>query len=477
MPDDTTGGAKARLFDAVERRRDRLTDLSRRIWEEPEVALRETESARRLREALREEGFEVETGVGGMETAFVARYGEGDPTVATMGEFDALPGMSQTATAERDPREPGAPGHGCGHNLFGVGSLGGALAVRDAIERGDCGGTVVYFGTPAEEAGGGKVYMVRDGAFDGVDAVVSWHPGWYNAPGKGSCLAVDAYEVAFEGETSHAAAAPEAGRSALDGVHLLNTGIEFMREHVPEAARIHYVVSEGGGAANVVPAAATTECLVRAPDRAQVERIGGWVRDIAEGAALMSRTDVEVTKTSAMYGVLPNHALADRIRANMDQVHRAGGISLSDDQREFSADLRASLGDVSLGRLPAEYHDEVRNRAMYTEPLDAPDEGTTGSYSTDSGDVSWTVPLGRFTAATWPVGTPAHSWQAVAAGRDLGTEGALFAAKTIAATLYDLLVDGELRTAARAEFDDRTGERGYDCGLPADANPYELVSR
>lgn len=463
------------VFETVEAERERFEALAREIWADPEVALQEHESAARIQDVLREEGFEVETGVAGIETAFVARYGDDDPVVGTMGEYDALPGMSQAATAEPEPVEEGAPGHGCGHNLFGVGSLAGAIAAKRAVERGDVRGSVVYFGTPAEEAGGGKVYMVRAGAFDEVDALVSWHPGWYNAPAKGSCLAVDSFRIEYSGESSHAAASPESGRSALDAAQLFNTGVEFMREHVPDSARIHYVIQEGGQAPNVVPAHAAVECLVRAPEREQVERISDWLREVADGAALMTQTGVDVTKTSGMYGVQPNHAIADAIRENMDRA----SFELTDEQEAFARELKETHGDVegALEKLPEPEREAARDEAMFASPLDAPDEGQTGSYSTDSGDVSWNVPLGRFTAATWPVGTPAHSWQAVAAGKDVGTAGMCFAGKVIGATLVDLLADDDLLAAARDEFREKTAGHEYESPLPADADPYELVTR
>jgi aminobenzoyl-glutamate utilization protein B len=468
--------AKSDVFDSVEENRALLTDLAEWIWDHPEVAFRETESSAKLQEALAEEGFEVESGVAGIETAFVARYGDEGPVVGTMGEFDALPGMSQEVTAEREPREEGAPGHGCGHNLFGTGSLGGAIAVKRAIERGDVEGSVMYFGTPAEEAGAGKIFMVRAGAFDEVDALVSWHPGWYNAPGRGSCLANDSFEFEFHGESSHAAASPESGRSALDAVQLLNTGVEYMREHVPAEARIHYVIHEGGEAPNVVPPYASVEYLIRAPEREQVERISDWIRDIAEGAALMTQTDVETTKLGGMYGVLPNQTLADAIRDNMETLN---GIAYTDEQAELADDLRESLGDVTdaVAQLPEEWRDAAADASMFTEPVDPDEPGDVGSYSTDSGDVSWNVPLGRFTAATWPVGTPAHSWQAVAASGSVGEEGALYAAKVIGSTLYDLLDDEDLLEAAREEFEAETASFEYDSPLPADADPYEITRR
>lgn len=468
--------SKADVFESVEENRARLTELAEWIWDHPEVAFRETESSAKLQAALEAEGFEVESGVAGIETAFVARYGDESPVVGTMGEFDALPGMSQKVQAEREPKAEGEPGHGCGHNLFGTASLGGAIAVKRAIERGDVEGSVMYFGTPAEEAGSGKIFMVRAGAFDEVDALVSWHPGWYNAPGRGSCLANDSFEFAFEGESSHAAAAPESGRSALDAVQLLNTGVEYMREHVVPEARIHYVIHEGGDAPNVVPPYASVEYLIRAPQREQVERISDWICDIAEGAALMTQTELDTTKLGGMYGVMPNQTLADAIRDNMETLD---GIAYTDEQAELAADLRDSLGDVSgaVAQLPEDARAAAADADMFTDPVDPDEPDDVGSYSTDSGDVSWNVPLGRFTAATWPVGTPAHSWQAVAASGSVGIEGALYASKVIGATLYDLLDDESLFEAAREEFEAETADFEYDSPLPADADPYEIAKR
>ncbi|MEF8843387.1 MAG: amidohydrolase [Haloarculaceae archaeon] len=466
--------AKEDVFETVEANRERLADLARDIWEHPELAFRETRSAAALQRVLREVGFEIETGIAGIETAFVARYGEADPVVGTMGEFDALPGLSQKVQGEREPVQEGAAGHGCGHNLFGTASLGGAIAAKEAIERGDIEGSVLFFGTPAEEAGGGKVYMARAGAFDDVDAVVSWHPGWYNAPNTESCLANDAYEFTFEGESSHAAAAPEAGRSALDAVQLMNTGVEYLREHVVDEARIHYVIRDGGEAANVVPPTATVEYIVRAPKRSQVEGIVDRVKQVAEGAALMTDTDVRPHQLSAMYGVLPNETLADAIRDNMDETDR---MTFDDEGLDLARELRDSLGDVSAAveTLPEDRRAAAAAAAMYVDPLDPLDDGGVGMYSTDSGDVSWNVPLGRFRAATWPVGTPAHSWQAVAASGSVGIEGALFAARVIGGTLYDLLDDEDILAAARDEFATRTDGFEYESPLAPDADPADVI--
>ena len=460
-----------RVVESVESRRSHLTDLALDIWEHPQTAFEETYAAGRLVEALDERGFEVDVGVGGIETAFVARYGDGDPVVGTMGEYDALPGLSQRVSATRDPVEQGGNGHGCGHNLFGVGSLGAAFAVADLIDEG-VDGTVVYVGTPAEEAGAGKMYLARAGVFDDIDAVVSWHPGWFNAPTKASCLAVDAFEVTMQGTSSHAAAAPEAGRSALDGIQLLNTGVEYMREHVPDPVRLHYVITNGGDAPNVVPPDATAEYLIRAPSRDLVESVSDWFHRAADGAGLMADVDVEITQLSGIYGVRANETLGDAIYETMAEI---GPFSVSDEA--FAAELRESLGDVSdaLEELPPSVRDRAADRSYFTDPIEAPDAGKVGAYSTDSGDVSQVVPLGRMRTATWPVGTPAHSWQAVAASGATGVDGMLYAAKSIGGTLGRLLTDSDLLADVVDEFERQGGADGYASTMPDDADPYELL--
>lgn len=470
---DDTGYPADEIAATVESRRSDLEALSREIWEDPEIALEETRSAARLQEPLREAGFEIETGVGDVDTAFIARYGDGDPVVGAMGEYDALPGMSQRAAAEREPVEHGAAGHGCGHNLFGVGSLGGVLAVAEAIDRGDLDGTVVFAGTPAEEGGSAKSFMTRAGAFDDVDAILYWHPGWFTAATKGSCLAVDGFEFTFHGESSHAAAAPEAGRSALDAVQLFNTGVEYLREHVPDPVRIHYRISHGGDATNVVPAEAQVEYTIRAPERDDLEDVTARVKQAAEGAAMMTGVDVEPRRTGGIYGILPNETIGDTIERNMQEL---GGFEVENE--ELAAELRETVGDVSnaLDAIPEEYREKAETEAMFTEPVPATDAGEVGSYSTDSGDVSRVVPLGKFTVATWPVGTSAHTWQAVAASGSVGMDGMVYAAKTMGATLADLLADDELLAEVKAEFEERGGGE-YDSPLPADMTAYDLLDK
>ncbi|MDY6817743.1 MAG: amidohydrolase [Halobacteriales archaeon] len=464
--------SKAAVYESIEDDRERLIELARTIWDNPELSLEEYESAAWLQEALGTAGFEIETGVAGMETAFVARYGDGDPVIGTLGEFDALPDLSQRRSADREPIEEGAPGHGCGHNLFGVASLGGAIAIKRAIERGEISGTVVYYGTPAEEIGVGKPFMVEAGAFEDVDAIISWHPGWYNSASKGSCLAVDSLVFEFTGEASHAGAAPEAGRSALDAVQLMNMGVEFMREHVPDDARIHYAIENAGAAPNVVDPEASVWYYVRAPERSTVKELSAWVREIADGAATMTQTEVDVDFRGGNYNVLSNNTLADVIE---DTMFELDGFEFTGDA-ELAADLRDSLGDVSsqVDRLPEAHATEAADAAMYTDAVETHDDGVVGSYSTDTGSVSWNVPVGRFRAATWPVGTPAHSWQAVAASGSVGLDAAVFAAKVIAGSMYELFTDEATLEAAIEEFEAERATMEYEVPLPEDADPYEM---
>lgn len=462
----------AEPFDRVENQRDRIKGLARGIWERPELGMKEEHASRLLREALADEGFAVETGVGDLPTAFVASCGDGEPTVGILGEFDALPGLSQRPTAERDPVEEGAPGHGCGHNLLGSAGVGAAIALKRALDAGDLDGTIKYFGCPAEETLVGKVYMARDGAFDGLDAAVTWHPGRYNSPFAASTLALDSVRFEFAGESAHAAVNPQGGRSALDAVQLMNTGVEYLREHVPDDARIHYSIADGGGAPNVVPASATVWYFVRGPNRDVVNHVRGWLEDIAEGAATMTRTAVEREFLTGCYDVLPNETITAVIRQNMADL---GGFDYTGEERALAADLKATLDEDNisgqLSDLPPDVRVEVNEHALYTEPLDAYDAGTVRMGSTDVGDVSWIAPLGQFWAATWPVGTPAHTWQATAANGSFGVRAAVYAAKILAGTVADLLTDDELLAAVRTEFDRATAGREYESPLPSEVEP------
>jgi aminobenzoyl-glutamate utilization protein B len=462
---------KSRLYETVDEKRATLEDVALEIWENPELGLHEEKSSRLLRETLEAEGFEIEQGIGGMPTAFLATYGEGEPRIGILGEFDALPSLSQKAQPEREPVEEGAPGHGCGHNLFGTACLGGAVAVKRAIEAGDLDGTVVYAGCPAEETLVGKVFMARAGAFDDLDAAITWHPSDLNTAQTDSSLALDSVRYSFEGEAAHAAASPESGRSALDAVQLMNTATEYMREHVSEEARIHYNIVEGGQAPNVVPPEATVWYFVRAPTRDEVERITAWLDDIAEGAAMMTQTEGEKRMLTGCYDYLPNDVVTEIVWENLQEV---GAIDYDDGDREFAAKLQETFPEERieerLENVDEDHRDAAREDPLYTEPV-PPSEDSGGSGSTDVGDVSWITPMGQFRATTWALGTPAHSWQAVAADGSFGTKGMLHAAKVVAGTVADLMEDEERLAAARDEFENVAGEDAYESPLPEDAEP------
>ena len=463
---------KSELFDRVDDRGEQLRAIAREIWETPELGLHEHESAAALIAALEEEGFDVETGVGEMPTAFVASYGEGDPKVGILGEYDALPGLSQEVTAEPDPVVEGDPGHGCGHNLFGTAGVGAALALKEAIEAGALEGTIRFYGCPAEETLVGKTYMARAEVFDDLDAALTWHPGDLNTPRRGSSNALDSIRFTFEGIASHAGGSPDAGRSALDGVELMNLGVEFMREHVSDDARLHYVITDGGEAPNVVPAEATVWYFVRAPTREEVDRLTDWLRDVAEGGALMTGTDVTERYLTGCYDYRANGVVTDVIWENMETVEPP---EFDEADRELAAQLKASVPDERIeARLedrPDELVDEIRGKALHASPVPAYDEDGQTHGSTEVGDVSWIAPTGQFSAATWPIGVPGHSWQVVAANGDFGEEGMLYAAKVLAGAAYDLLADPETLTAAKEEFEREIGTDAYETPLPADAEP------
>lgn len=446
--------------------------MARKIWDSPELGLHESSSAAVLCEPLREEGFELETGIGDMPTAFTATYGDGSPTIGILGEYDALPGLSQRAVAERDSVEEGDPGHGCGHNLFGVAGVGAAIAIKRAINRGDIDGTITFFGCPAEETLVGKVFMAREGVFDELDVAVTWHPWDTTTPRLSSTLAMDSVQFTYDGISAHAGASPEDGRSALDAVSLLNSGVEYAREHLPDTTRIHYVITDGGQAPNVVPSSATVWYYVRAPTRTEVEFASEWIRDIADAAATMTRTEVTRRYVTGCWDYLPNRTVTTAI---WDTMQDLGPINYDSEAQAFAAEVQETLSDEqveSTGEtVPDDHAEQMRETPLYGDPIPAYDDGEIGGGSTDVGDVSWIVPTGQFRAATWPVGTPAHSWQAVAVNADVGIEGGMYAAKVLAGTVVRLLKDPSLVERAQQEFTKATGERSYESALPSTATP------
>jgi aminobenzoyl-glutamate utilization protein B len=436
---------RARMLDSIEARRPDYSDVALQIWKFAELGYRESKSSALLQEKLAAAGFTVRTGVAEIPTAFVASYGSGRPVIAFIGEFDALPGLSQDAVAERKPIQDGAPGHGCGHNLLGTGSMAAAIAVKDWIASGGRAGTVRFYGTPAEEGGGAKGYMVRAGLFDDVDAAISWHPGQSNDASPSSNLAILSAKFRFHGIAAHAAAAPDRGRSALDAVEAMDTMVNMMREHVPQETRIHYIITKGGVAENIVPDLAEVAYSARHPDIRVLDGIWQRIIDAAKGAALGTGTTMDFELVGASYNILPNAYLADLQRRNMQAV---GGVKYSPEERAFAESLRRTLNGQLM---PLGSEEQVQ-----------PSSETITPASTDLGDVSWKVPTTEFTTATWVPGTPAHSWQAVACdGMSIGIKGMMVAAETMALTGMDLFTNPEHLAKARAEFDRRRAGTTY----------------
>ncbi len=442
QPDEQVDGQPAAgVLAQVESRAEAARDLAQDIWELAELGYLEEQSSERLQEYLAERGFSVQAGVADIPTAFVASYGRGEPVIGILAEFDALPGLSQAAVPRRQPLEPDAPGHACGHHLFGAASATAGVAVADWLRESGRSGTVRVYGTPAEEGGSGKVYMTRAGLFDDVDVVLHWHPGDRNDASPSSSTANKSGRFTFHGIAAHAAAAPERGRSALDGVEAMNYMVNLMREHVPQEARLHYVITDGGDAPNIVPEQAQVYYYVRHPEAEQVLALFERVVAAAEGAARGTGTRMEYEVMHGNYPVLPNDVLARLVHENLQQL---GGLRYDDEERAFAEEIQKTLD----GHLPP-----IESAAEVQPFVVRQNMG-----STDVGDVSWNVPTVGFSTATWVPGTPAHSWQAVAAGgTSIGHKGMLLAARLLAVTAADLFGNPELRAAARDEFEARRG--------------------
>ena len=455
-----------------------ITELARCIWENPEMGLQEFYASKLLADRLEKAGFSVQMGVGGMPTAFIAEWGEGKPIIGILGEYDALPGISQKVSATKDPVQAGAPGHGCGHNLYGAGAYGAAVAVKELMQKEGIPGTLRYYGCPAEETLVGKVFMARAGLYDDLDAALTWHPMtinsvWGGKPGSIGSLAMNSFKVQFRGRSAHAAANPQQGRSALKAVQLLDTGVNFMREHIPPEARVHCVITDGGGAPNVVPPFAEVWYYIRAPRREMVEQIYTWFQDIIKGAALMTQTTYEIKFLTGCYELLSNYAISKNMIENMQKI---GGMKFSDEDKslakELSELLPAQILESSLQSTLHTYGAKVTREQLgeyLHEGVIEPDWEHTDILpgSTDVSDVSYITPTGTIVTATAPLGTPGHSWQQVAAsGSDIGFKGAIFAAKALALSTLDLFTKPDLLQAARAEFQQSTGGKPYVSPLP-----------
>jgi len=430
-------------------------EMADKIWELAELGYLENESSAALQGYLREAGFQVAAGVADIPTAFVASYGRGGPTIGILAEFDALPGLSQQAVPQRAPRVEDAPGHACGHHLFGAASASAGIVLARWLDANNVRATIKVFGTPAEEGGSGKVYLAREGLFEEVDVVLHWHPASANSASPSTTTSNKSGRFTFKGRAAHAASAPDKGRSALDGVEAMNFMVNMMREHIPQTSRIHYVITDGGDAPNIVPEQAQVYYYVRHPKAETVVELFDRVVNAAKAAAMGTETEVDVEVMHGNYPVLPNHTLAKLVYDNMTEI---GGITYTAAENRFAQEIRKTLINPS--------------QVVGSQENIGPFQFRQTMGSTDVGDVSWLVPTVGFSAATWVPGTPAHSWQAVAAGgMSIGHKGLQLATRVLARTAADLIRQPDLIEAAHQEFERARGADFKYAALLGDRKP------
>lgn len=481
------GITKNEALMAIDREREAICAASDAVWENPETAFQEFKSTEILCELLEKEGFTVEKNLAGIATAFSGRFGHGKPVVGILGEFDALSGLSQVAgIAEKKPIIDGEPGHGCGHNLLGAGSVAAAVAVKEYLTKNEKEGTVIFYGCPGEEGGSGKGFMARDGVFDELDFAVSWHPSDQNAVSVGSSLANYQIFYRFYGVSSHAAASPELGRSGLDAVELMNTGVQYLREHIIQEARIHYAITNTGGySPNVVQPFAEVLYLIRAPKNNQVKEIFERVNDIARGAALMTGTRMEMQFVKACSNVVDNTVIEEVLQKNLEEIPHE---PYTEEEIAFAKKISETYGGnkVDMQSVLARYEKSKKKMVeeILTPHLDdvistvivpLMDVETCMAGSTDVGDVSWVCPTAQINAVTEAAGTPGHSWQEVAQGKSsVAHKGMLFAGKVMAGTVIDMLEQPELIEQAKEELKKRVGEEGYVAPIPKDVRPMAI---
>lgn len=441
--------AKKAVVQSVDRHASELTGLSDQIWAFAEIALKEHRSAAALADYAEQQGFKVERGVGGMPTAFIASYGSGRPIIGVMGEYDALPGISQKAAPEKTPLEEGAGGHGCGHNLFGAASLGAAVAIKEQIAAGKLKGTIRFYGTPAEENIGGKTYMARDGLFNDLDVVLAWHPGDKTQADTTSSQAMVDLAIEFHGKAAHAAGDPWNGRSAVDALELFTHGVNLMREHIKPTSRMHYTIVAGGDVPNVVPEYSKVWIWLRDWQRAEVDGLLARVRKLAAGAAEMTETTANVSVQGGSWEILNNMTGARLIDANLRWL---GSPAYTPAEQDFAKKIQRATDVPDIG--------------MDTKIYPLENQEQEGG-STDVGDVSWVVPTLHFTVATAPRKAPWHAWPVVATGgMSIGHKGLVLAAKTLATTMVDLYEQPATLKAVREEFEEKRGGVVFDAYIP-----------
>ena len=442
---------KNAVLASVEKHQQELIALSDQIWGFAEIAMRETKSSKVLADYAEAQGFKVTRGVAEIPTAFIAEFGKGKPIIGVLGEFDALPGLSQKAQPTKEALAAGAPGHGCGHNMFGAGSLGAALAIKELIAAGKLKGTIRFYGTPAEEDLAGKVYMARAGLFNDLDVCLDWHPDYENKANMQSSQAVTDYTISFKGKSAHAAADPWNGRSALDAAELFNVGVNFLREHVKPSVRMHYVYTKAGKVPNVIPDEANVWLWIRDSKRSGVAEVSERMKDIAKGAALMAGVQYEVKLNSGLYELLINETGAKALQNNMNFV---GPVTYTKEELAF--------GDTIM----KEYGLETNGINGNIKPLETTKTDPAGG-STDVGDVSYIVPEITLLATTAPFEAPWHSWVVVACGgMSIGHKGMLFSSKALGTTMVDLFENEKLRTEIKEEFLKRKGKEVWKAMLP-----------
>ncbi|HTO66910.1 MAG TPA: M20 family metallopeptidase [Bradyrhizobium sp.] len=459
------------IWQLVEAKQEPLIALSDRVWATPELCYTEARSAAEHRTELERHGFRITEGVAGIPTAMIGEAGDGGPVIAILGEYDALPGLSQeSGVTEHRPLQNGGNGHGCGHNLLGAGAMLAAVAVKDWLAARGIKGRVRYYGCPAEEGGAAKTFMVREGAFDDVDIAISWHPSSFCEVVPAVSLANTRIDFTFTGRASHAAASPHLGRSALDAVELMNVGVNYMREHMPSDARIHYAMLDSGGIApNVVQARAKVRYSVRARDLAGMLELVERVRKVAQGAALMTETTVESTVISAVSNLLGNDPLE---RAMNDVLQQLGPPPFDEADRGFAKQIQATLSDQDIDNVYRSVGQPRTDAPLCDKivPLDSPRNLMRGS--TDVGDVSWAIPTVQAHGAMMAIGTPLHTWQVVAQGKmPAAHKGMVHVAKVMAATACKLLTDEALMSAAKADHQARTARVPYRCPIPEGVTP------
>ncbi len=442
---------KDAVIKSVDKHQQELIGISDKVWAYAETALKEYKSSKELADYAEAQGFTVKRGVAGMPTAFTAEFGSGKPIIGIMGEFDALPGISQKAQPTKDPLATGAPGHGCGHNLFGAGSLGAAVAVKELIQQGKLKGTLRFYGTPAEEAVGGKIYMARDGLFSDIDVCLDWHPDVKNAALTQSSQALVDFIVEFKGKAAHAAADPWNGRSAVDGLEAFTHGVNLLREHVRPSVRMHYAIVSGGDVPNVVPEYAKVWMWVRDSKRSGVEEVLTRVREIAKGAGMVAGVESKFTIQGGDYELLVNRTGASALQKNLEIL---GPITYTPEEIAFAKKIQEVQGGEQTGLDGKIY--------PLRETLEHPAGG-----STDVGDISWLVPEITLQATTAPANTAWHGWSVVACGgMSIGHKGMTLAAKSLAMTMVDLFENEPLRKEIRVEFDQRKGKEVYKAYIP-----------